>query len=218
MDEVKRLGTKKPRSQSEIRGFMDDAGLLRMSRWCLRPVTLPLTIQHVREAVGKKMAENFEAKSIDWQALHDYERYKVPVRELSPVVDRHFQWEGWSESHPVPIQWLEHYAAAFHFHDAELLAARTSLHMPRASGVYFLFDGDECIYVGQTQNFWDRSEQHKAKGVEWTSHAYIEVPKFHAKEVEAYYIRRIQPPLNADYPRLRTYSDIVERLDLDRSA
>jgi hypothetical protein len=37
MDEVKRLRTKKPRSQSEIRGFMDDAGLLRMSLWCLRP-------------------------------------------------------------------------------------------------------------------------------------------------------------------------------------
>ena len=218
MDEVKRLRTKKPRSQSEIRGFMDDAGLLRMSRWCLRPVTLSLTVQHVREAVGKKMAENFEAKFIDWQAIHDFERHRVPVRELSPVVDRRFAWEGWSESHRVPIKWLEHYASAFHFHDAELLAARTSADMPRASGVYFLFDGDDCIYIGQTQNFWDRSEQHKRNGMRWTAHAYIEVPKFHAEAVEAYYIRRIQPSLNAGYPRLRTYSDIVKELGLDKPA
>jgi hypothetical protein len=164
------------------------------------------------------MAENSEAKSIDWQAIYDLERHRVPVRELSPAVDRHFQWEGWSESHRVPIAWLTHYAPAFHFRDAELLAARTSVDMPRASGVYFLFDGDECIYVGQTQNFSERSEQHKRNGVQWTAHTYIEVPKFHAKEVEAYYICRIRPPLNADYPRLSTYSDMVKALGLDDRA
>ena len=37
MDEVKLWRTKKPRSQREKRGFMDFAGLLRMSSWCLRP-------------------------------------------------------------------------------------------------------------------------------------------------------------------------------------
>jgi hypothetical protein len=37
MDELKRRRTKKPRPQREKRGFMDFAGLLRMSKWCLRP-------------------------------------------------------------------------------------------------------------------------------------------------------------------------------------
>ena len=31
------LAYKKPRPRNEKRGFMDFAGLLRMSRWCLRP-------------------------------------------------------------------------------------------------------------------------------------------------------------------------------------
>lgn len=161
------------------------------------------------------MAENLEAKLTDWQVIYDYERHRIPVRELSPIVDRNFAWEGWSEAHRVPIAWLEHYASAFHFHDAELLAGRTTADMPRTSGVYFLFDGDECIYVGQTQNFVERSEQHRRNGLLWTAHAYIEVPKFHAPAVEAYYIRRMRPVLNGSHPRLNTYSSIIDKLGLD---
>ena len=39
MDELKRRSTKKPRSQREKRGFLDFAGLLRMSRW-FRPESM----------------------------------------------------------------------------------------------------------------------------------------------------------------------------------
>lgn len=164
------------------------------------------------------MAEKFEGETVDWQAVYDYERHRIPVRELSPAIDRNFQWEGSNPDHPVPIKWLEHYASAFHFTDEEILAARTAADMPRASGVYFLFQGDECVYVGQARNFADRSEQHKRNGVEWSSHAYFEVPKFFAADVEAYYIRRIKPPLNASFPPSRMYSDIVKRLRLDLQA
>lgn len=162
------------------------------------------------------MPENTERKVEDFQALYDYERHRIPVRELCPGTRRHFQWEESNPLHKVPIKWLEHYAPAFHFSNEELWASRTTVDMPSASGVYFLFDGDECVYIGQTQNFWDRMEQHKRNRMPWTSHTYIEVPKFHAPAVEAYYIRRLMPTFNGDHPRLRTYSDMVERLGLDR--
>lgn len=162
------------------------------------------------------MPENTEEKTVDWQALYDFERHRIPVRELCPGVQRHFQWEASNPLHKVPFKWLEHYARAFHFTDDEIWASRTTADMPPASGVYFLFNGDECVYIGETQNFPQRMEQHKRNSLPWDSHAYFEVPKFHTREVEAYYIRRIEPAFNSSYPRFACYSDIVKKLGLDR--
>jgi hypothetical protein len=161
------------------------------------------------------MAENIEDRTAYWGALYEQERNREPVRQISPGINRHFQWEAWNDRHKIPINWLEHYAPAFHFSDAEISSARTTDDMPAASGVYFLFNEEACIYVGQTQCFRDRAEQHKCNFVEWTSHAYIEVPKFFAPAVEAYYIRRIGPLLNTSHPADQTYSSIVENLGLD---
>lgn len=162
------------------------------------------------------MAENIEAENIDWATLYEHERSREPVRQLCPGIDRHFQWEASNDQHKVPIDWLEHYASAFHFTDEELLAARSTADLPRASGIYFLFDGDECVYVGETKDVSQRLEQHLENGLWWTSHVYFEAPKFHARDIEAHYIRRINPRLNASCPPNRTYSDIVKRLGLDR--
>jgi hypothetical protein len=161
------------------------------------------------------MAENIERNIGDWQARYDYERHRAPARELSPEVDRDFEWLPSNREHKIPIDWLTHYARCFHFSDAEILAARKTGHMPRASGVYFLFRDDQCFYVGQTQNFFDRHEQHQRNGVEWTSHTYFEVPKFFAPDVEAYYIHRIRPQFNLSYPPSNFYSGIVKKLGLD---
>jgi hypothetical protein len=154
----------------------------------------------------------------DWGALYRAERNRIPERKISPGIDRHFAWEASNHLYPIPIQWLEHYAPAFHFSDAEIWCGRTIAEPPTASGVYFLFDGERCVYVGQTDHFWQRFEQHKRNRVRWDSHAYIEVPKFFAPAVEAYYIRRIEPALNTYYPALATYSDIVAKLGLDLEA
>jgi hypothetical protein len=162
------------------------------------------------------MAENIGCDLDDWQAMYDYERHRSPVRELSPEVDRNFEWLPSNSTHKIPIDWLAYYARCFHFTDEEIKAARTTRDMPRASGVYFLFDDDDCIYVGQTKNFADRTLQHERNGVLWTSHTYFEVPKFFAPDVEAYYIRRIKPYFNASHPPSRIYSDIVKKLRLDR--
>ncbi|QOY96374.1 hypothetical protein IM543_11445 [Massilia sp. UMI-21] len=185
---------------------------------CPEPVALTLQIQQVAEGAAKKMPENSATDLAYWEALYQRERYREPIRELSAGVDRHFQWDCANSTQKIPIKWLEHYARCFHFSDDEIRAARTASSMPQASGVYFLFRGDVCIYVGQSQNFAARAEQHERNGFEWTSHTYIEVPKFHAPAVEAYYIRRLSPPLNGYIPRLSTYFDIVKKLGLDRAS
>lgn len=161
------------------------------------------------------MPEKIELEIVDYEVLYQHERHLIPVRKLCPGIDRHFAWEGANREHIVPSKWLEHYASAFHFTDAEIWAARSTLRLPTASGVYFLFDGEICIYIGQTGNFFARMMQHKRNRVRWTSHAYFEAPKMHAPDIEAYYIRRILPVMNSSYPGFQTYSRIVERLGLD---
>lgn len=162
------------------------------------------------------MSEKIDDEIVDWETLYQSEHYRLPVRQLCPGIHRHFAWAYSNDEYKVPMDWLTHYAPAFHFTDEEISASRTTTDMPPAEGVYFFFDGDECIYVGQTQNFSSRIEQHKRAGMRWTSHAYFEVPKFFASDVEAYYIRRIRPRLNTSYSPTRTYSSIVEKLGLDR--
>lgn len=163
------------------------------------------------------MPKKFTREIVDYEAIYQYERYMIPIRALCPGIDRRFTWDGANGQHKVPIDWLMHYASAFHFSDAEIWAARTTASMPTASGVYFLFDGEECIYIGETNSFCHRALQHKRNLVRWTSHAYFEAPKMHAPEVEAYYIRRIRPAFNSSYPGLSIYSSMVEKLGLDRA-
>lgn len=163
------------------------------------------------------MPEKLMREIVDYDAIYEYERHLIPTRELCPGIDRRFNWEGANKQHRIPDDWLKHYARSFHFSDSEIWAARTTADMPTASGVYFLFRGDTCIYVGQTNGFFNRAEQHKRNGVRWTSHAYLEAPKMHAPAIEAYYIRRIRPALNSSYPALTTYSRIVEELGLDHA-
>lgn len=161
------------------------------------------------------MPENIESETIDWERLYETERFQIPSRKLSECVNRRFRWEGWSPAHKMPVAWLANYAKEFHFTDAEILAARTTSEMPTASGIYFLFNNDECIYVGQTKCFWERSVQHQRNGMHWISHALLEAPKVHAPSIEAYYIRRFNPRFNTDLPADTTYSYLVDKLGLD---
>jgi hypothetical protein len=163
------------------------------------------------------MPEKTRADIEDYEALYESERYLIPVRRLCPGIDRSFAWHGANDQHKYPGDWLRYYASAFHFTDAEIWAARTTADMPSASGVYFLFDGEVCIYIGQTNNFFDRAVQHQRNRVRWTSHAYFEAPKMHAPDIEAYYIHRIKPILNSAYPSLDGYSRLIEALCLDQA-
>lgn len=62
--------------------------------------------------------------------------------------------------------------------------------------VYFLCDGDEIVYVGQTSILTNRIKTHKPDK-EFTDVYYITVQSTkEALRVEAYYIRRFKPKYN----------------------
>lgn len=78
------------------------------------------------------------------------------------------------------------------------------------SVVYFIFAGDELLYVGQSRNFKHRMKMHRARfdeeaefisddGLKRLSVTAIPVPPEQLNEVEYYYIQKFLPPYNKDY-------------------
>lgn len=68
-----------------------------------------------------------------------------------------------------------------------------------AVGVYFLFKGDECIYVGQSTHVHTRVREHRTRkngGKEFDSYSWIAVAPERLNEVELHYIETIRPRLN----------------------
>lgn len=66
-------------------------------------------------------------------------------------------------------------------------------------GIYFLFLGRNCVYVGQSNNIFVRMRDHQlprsGKKV-FDSFCYVEVPPESLDAVETYYITLFNPPLN----------------------
>lgn len=78
------------------------------------------------------------------------------------------------------------------------------------SVVYFIFAGEELLYVGQSKNFRQRVRGHRARfdeEAELTNDSRLRelsfvafpVPPERLDEVEYYYIRKFLPPYNKDY-------------------
>lgn len=66
-------------------------------------------------------------------------------------------------------------------------------------GVYFLFKGDECVYVGQSTNVHARVREHRQarNGTkDFDSYSWIPVDPDQLTAIELYYIDQIHPPLN----------------------
>lgn len=65
------------------------------------------------------------------------------------------------------------------------------------SGVYFLFEGEEVVYVGESNDVFLRVRTHfsdpRMKFDKW---AYLKIPADERREVELEYIRMFQPHLN----------------------
>ena len=71
----------------------------------------------------------------------------------------------------------------------------------RNSGIYFLFNEDSLIYIGQAKNVHTRVEQHYAeRSKEFTLFSWLLVPENDLNEVEASYIAAYAPPLNRSVP------------------
>lgn len=76
------------------------------------------------------------------------------------------------------------------------------------SGVYFLIEGNEIVYVGQSIDVYNRVTSHALKGEKvFDRYAYIEVNPDDLNEVEADYIVVMGPKLNG--PNLPCYKKWV---------
>lgn len=71
-----------------------------------------------------------------------------------------------------------------------------------ATGVYFLMQGHEVVYVGQTGNIKERLKAHKAekKKVFDMVRFIADVPSELLDMLEAYYIMKCKPAYNKNYP------------------
>lgn len=67
----------------------------------------------------------------------------------------------------------------------------------RITGVYFLFKGEELVYIGQSINIMGRINNHNI--VNWDTFSYIEVPKYDLDAVEKEYILKYKPRENGTY-------------------
>ncbi|WP_455153237.1 GIY-YIG nuclease family protein [Bradyrhizobium cenepequi] len=70
---------------------------------------------------------------------------------------------------------------------------------PAAStvGIYFLFDGEECVYVGQSRQVHTRVREHRVRGkIRFTSYAWVPCQIGQLDELEKTYIDLLQPPAN----------------------
>ncbi len=90
-------------------------------------------------------------------------------------------------------------------HDAFIVSQLDILRLKRhpashaLCGVYFLFLGRRCVYVGQSRNIFVRMRDHQQPRngkKEFDTFSYIEVPPESLDSVEAYYITLFSPKLN----------------------
>ncbi len=90
-------------------------------------------------------------------------------------------------------------------HDAFIVSQLDILRLKRYAashalcGVYFLFLGRRCVYVGQSRNIFVRMRDHqlpRSGAKEFDTFSYIEVPPESLDAIEAYYITLFSPKLN----------------------
>lgn len=69
------------------------------------------------------------------------------------------------------------------------------------SGVYFLYQGDEIVYVGQANHVYSRVGEHKKAGkILFDSFSFISLNGRDADDLESKYILKLQPEHNAVVP------------------
>lgn len=77
---------------------------------------------------------------------------------------------------------------------ADLFKQAVPLNWDTVSGVYFLFDGDEIVYVGQSKNVHARIATHMSEGLKVFTHwAFIQLPDGERLEAERYLIELFKP-------------------------
>lgn len=77
---------------------------------------------------------------------------------------------------------------------SELLKHKFSLEW--VVGVYFLFKGDDVVYVGQSVNVFSRVASHKSGSKDFDGFTYVQCDKRHLDFLESLYIHALRPRLN----------------------
>lgn len=98
----------------------------------------------------------------------------------------------------IPARVLEANHVIPYKHD-DILAAAIPTRMP--SGVYFLIDGREVVYVGQSQDILSRIGTHRKQGRLFDRFAYIECAPEKMDDLEGHYIAAFAPRLNMSFGR-----------------
>ena len=85
-------------------------------------------------------------------------------------------------------------------------------------GVYFLFDGDECVYVGKSLQVHTRVREHRANNAskkEFDTYAFIPCKAAKLDELEAHYIAMMKPKfnesLNPDRKRSKSWNWMLQK-------
>lgn len=77
--------------------------------------------------------------------------------------------------------------------------------------VYFLIKDSEIVYIGKTNEFFERISRHN-RNIEFDSYYYIETPPEKQDEVENFYIIKFQPKHNKTINKLEGYITKQESL------
>jgi hypothetical protein len=84
--------------------------------------------------------------------------------------------------------------------DLDSLRSRTKNVERPVIGIYFLFDGEDLVYVGQSNNVLSRVQTHAAKSVQFDRYAVVECQLNELNELEGKYITQYKPKLNKRMP------------------
>jgi predicted DNA-binding transcriptional regulator AlpA len=82
----------------------------------------------------------------------------------------------------------------------------------QVTGIYFLFDDDELVYIGQSSNIMQRVGAHLYEAVKgFNKVAYIAIERARLDEIEAAMIRKFRPPYNDLYPETLQRAGAIAR-------
>jgi hypothetical protein len=79
--------------------------------------------------------------------------------------------------------------------------SKENIPLTSVRGIYFLFDGKDIVYVGQSVNMNYRVGQHVVSDKEFDSWNYVEIKAECLDEYEAEYIMHLQPKYNKAIPK-----------------
>lgn len=79
--------------------------------------------------------------------------------------------------------------------------------------IYFLFDGDELVYIGQSKHGLTRIPEH-IKAKEFTHYTWMNCPVDLLSNTEAYYIVQFKPKYNTSLPRNEVYKTPKEAVKM----